>query len=136
MSKKYEITGTLKHIGDTQTFAKGFTKREFVIETQDDKYPQLVKLEVTKERCAELDDCEIGDTMEVQFDIRGNEYNGKYYVNLACWKLQGQGEEGAEPRAAQRGAPAARSAAPSRQSEPTAADLRNESDFDDDDVPF
>ena len=88
MSKKYEITGTLKHIGETQTFAKGFTKREFVIETGDDKYPQLVKLEVTKERCAELDDCEIGDTMEVQFDIRGNEYNGKYYVNLQAWKFE------------------------------------------------
>ena len=88
MSKKYEITGTLKHIGETQTFAKGFTKREFVIGTRDDKYPQLVKLEVTKERCAELDDCEIGDTMEVQFDIRGNEYNGKYYVNLQAWKFE------------------------------------------------
>jgi len=103
MSKKYTIEGTLKHIGETQTFASGFTKREFVIETGDDKYPQLVKLEVSKERCKELDQCQVGDMMEVQFDIRGNEYNGKYYVNLQAWKFE---NTPVEPRQKQASAPA------------------------------
>jgi hypothetical protein len=132
----YEAKGSMKWIGDTQTFASGFTKREFVITTQHDKYPQDIKFEIVKDKCPILDQFAVGSDVTVFFDIRGNEYNGKYFVNLACWKLQAGSEDGAEPRAAQRSAPASRGTAPTRQSEPTAADLRNESDFDDDDVPF
>jgi single-strand DNA-binding protein len=132
----YEAKGSMKWIGDTQTFASGFTKREFVITTQHDKYPQDIKFEIVKDKCPILDQFAVGSDVTVFFDIRGNEYNGKYFVNLACWKLQAGSEDGAEPRAAQRSAPASRGTAPARQSEPTAADLRNESDFDDDDVPF
>ncbi len=132
----YEAKGSMKWIGETQTFASGFTKREFVITTQHDKYPQDIKFEIVKDKCPLLDEFPVGSDVTVFFDIRGNEYNGKYYVNLACWKLQNAGDAGTEPRPSQRSAPSARSTAPSRQSEPTAADLRNESDFDDDDVPF
>lgn len=132
----YEAKGNMKWIGDTQTFASGFTKREFVVTTQHDKYPQDIKFEIVKDKCSLLDQFSVGSDVTVFFDIRGNEYNGKYYVNLACWKLQGAGEEGNEPRSAPRSATASRGTAPARQSEPTAADLRNESDFDDDDVPF
>jgi single-strand DNA-binding protein len=132
----YEAKGSMKWIGETQTFASGFTKREFVITTQHDKYPQDIKFEIVKDKCPILDQFAVGSDVTVFFDIRGNEYNGKYFVNLACWKLQAGSEDGAEPRAAQRSAPASRGTAPARQSEPTAADLRNESDFDDDDVPF
>ena len=123
MSKKYEITGTLKHIGETQSFASGFKKREFVIETGDDKYPQLVKLEVSKERCKELDECSIGDTMDVQFDIRGNEYNGKYYVNLQAWKF-----ENTPSQQSQKQSPQQRESAPAP-APSSAAD-------DDSDIPF
>ena len=30
----------------------------------------------------------VGDRIEVKFNIRGNEYNGKYYVNLQSWYVQ------------------------------------------------
>jgi hypothetical protein len=130
----YEAKGNIKWIGDTQSFPSGFSKREFVVTTQHDKYPQDIKFEVVKDKCAMLDEYSIGSEVTVSFDIRGNEYNGKYYVNLACWKLQsGSGGDGG-PRTERRA-----SAAPARRgatSEPTAEELRNESDFDDDDVPF
>lgn len=126
----YEAKGSMKWIGDTQSFASGFTKREFVITTAHDKYPQDIKFEVVKDKCPILDQFAVGTEVTVSFDIRGNEYNGKYYVNLACWKLQG-GDAAGSDRSMEKRAPAARGNA-----EPTAADLRNESDFDDDDVPF
>lgn len=124
----YEAKGSIKWIGDIQTFPSGFTKREFVLTTAHDKYPQDLKFETVKDKCAMLDDFETGQAVTVNFDIRGNEYNGKYFVNLSCWKLQ-QGDEGAP--AASRGAPAA---APQPADEPSAADLRDDDDFDD--VPF
>ena len=88
----YETAGKLKWIGTTQSFASGFTKREFVVTTAADKYPQDLKFEVVKDKCPLLDPFELGQDVQVSFDIRGNEYNGKYFVNLACWKIQAGGE--------------------------------------------
>ncbi len=84
----YEAQGTIKIISDTQTFGSGFTKREFVITTGDSKWPQDIKFEIVKDKCALLDQFSTGQAVSVSFDIRGNEYNGKYYVNLNCWKIQ------------------------------------------------
>ena len=123
----YEASGTIKLINDTQTFPSGFTKREFVVTTAHDKYPQDLKFEVVKDRCAMLDGFEAGQEVQVNFDIRGNEYNGKYFVNLSCWKIQaaeGAGGGSSPPR--KTSAPAA---------EPDLADIRNDDDFDDE-VPF
>lgn len=87
----FEITGKIKVIFDTQTFASGFAKREFVITTEHDKFPQDLKFEVVKDKCAVLDGYQIGQPVTVNFDVRGNEFNGKYYVNLSCWKIQSNG---------------------------------------------
>jgi hypothetical protein len=125
----YEAAGKLKWIGETQSFPSGFTKREFVVTTAHDKYPQDLKFEVVKDKCSALDPYELGQEVQVSFDIRGNEYNGKYFVNLACWKLQGAGTSAGSPH--EKSSSSATSSA-----EPSLADLRNDGDFDDDDVPF
>jgi hypothetical protein len=124
----YESSGKLKWIGTTQSFASGFTKREFVVTTAHDKYPQDLKFEVVKDKCSLLDNFEIDQEVQVSFDIRGNEYNGKYYVNLACWKLQAAG--GAPPVV-----PRAKGNPSPSVAEPDLADLRNSDDFDDE-PPF
>ena len=89
----YELTGTVKSIMDQQTFPSGFTKREFVV-TSEDRYPQDIKFECVKERCALLDKVSDGDRVTVAFDIRGNAYNDRYYVNLAAWKIEPAGAAG------------------------------------------
>jgi hypothetical protein len=118
----------LKWIGSTQSFPSGFSKREFVVTTAADKYPQDLKFEVVKDKCPVLDEYEIGQDVQVNFDIRGNEYNGKYYVNLACWKLQAAGAS--SPSSSKK------SATPSSSGgEPSLQDLRDDGDFDDE-PPF
>jgi hypothetical protein len=125
----YETSGKIKMIGEVQSFASGFTKREFVVTTAADKYPQDIKFDVVKDKCAMLDSFKPGDDVQVNFDIRGREYNGKYFVDLSCWKLQAA--DGAEParspQAASRGQAASNE-------EPKMNELRDEDDFDD--VPF
>lgn len=81
-----ELTGKVKVIMDQQTFDSGFTKREFVVTTQE-QYPQDIKLECIKDKCSLLDSLNPGDEVKVQFNLRGNEYQGKYYVNLQAWKV-------------------------------------------------
>lgn len=82
-----KINGRIKVINDLQTWDSGFSKREFVITTQE-QYPQDVKFEAIKDKAAILDTLNIGEDVEVSFNVRGNEYNGKYYVNLQAWKIQ------------------------------------------------
>ncbi len=89
-----QITGVIKLINPTQTFDSGFQKREFVVTTKE-QYPQDIKLEVVKEKCAVLDGYKVGQSVVVDLNIRGNEYQGKYYVSLQAWKIAASG--GDEP---------------------------------------
>ncbi len=81
-----EIKGTIKVIMETVKYDSGFYKREFVL-TTDGKYPQDIKFQAVKEKADALDDFEPGDDVAVSFDLRGNEYKERYYVDLNAWKL-------------------------------------------------
>ena len=83
----FKTRGRIIAIDEPQTFASGFTKREFVICVPEGKYPQDIKFEMHKERADVLADFNKGDEVTVGFNLRGNEYNGKYYVNLVAWKV-------------------------------------------------
>ena len=85
-----KLIGKVKLILDLQSWDSGFTKREFVI-TTNEQYPQDVKLECIKDKTSLLDGLSEGDDVEVSFNVRGNEYNGKYYVNLQAWRLTKSG---------------------------------------------
>lgn len=128
MAKSFEIEGTVKVISEVQTFASGFTKREFVVEVEDGNYPQSIKFECVKDKTSLTDGLSEGDAVKVNFDIRGNEYNGKYYVNLNAWKVEKAGGASASPASSGYGA----DDAPSHLSEPP-ADYGRESE---DDIPF
>lgn len=102
MAQTFELEGTLKHLFDTQTFASGFAKREFVVEVPDGKFPQMIKFECVKDKIAMLDGVRIGDQVKVAFDIRGSEYKERFYVNLNAWKIAktsgGGGDDDSGPR--------------------------------------
>ena len=83
----YETTGAIKLINDIQTFSSGFEKREFVI-TTDEKYPQDIKLELIKDDVVKTDQFKVGDNVKVSWNLRGNEYNEKFYVNLQAWRIE------------------------------------------------
>ncbi len=84
----YELTGTIKLIREPQTFASGFTKREVVVTSEEGRFPQDILFECVKEKTALLDNVREGDRVKVSFDIRGREYNGRYFNNLSVWKLE------------------------------------------------
>ncbi len=84
----YELTGKVKLIQDLQTFNSGFTKREMVVTVEEGKYPQDINVEFVQDKVSLLDAVQIGQTITVTFDIRGREYNGRYFNNLVGWKVQ------------------------------------------------
>lgn len=113
-----ELNGKLKVLFDTQTFPSGFTKREFVITTEE-QYPQDVKFELVKDKTSMIDKFRVGDQLKVSFNVRGNEYQGKYFVSLQAWRIENIGAAAApsipaplDPMAAQPRATAPAPAAP------------------------
>ena len=61
------------------------------MEVSDGAYPQRIKMELTQDKCQLLDSYNEGDKIKVAFNIRGSEWQGKYFVNLQAWKIDGQG---------------------------------------------
>jgi hypothetical protein len=91
-----EIVGTITHKMEAVSFASGFTKREFVVTTEE-RYPQPIKLEVVKDKCALLDKFSEGERVSVSFNLRGNEHNGRFFVNLVAWRIASFRSEAAAP---------------------------------------
>ena len=86
MSELKQI-GKIKLIGDVQQFDSGFKKVEFVV-TSDGEYPQDIKFEIVQDKVDNfLKFNDVGQKVEVSFNIRGNEYQGKHYVSLQAWKV-------------------------------------------------
>ena len=86
----YELTGKIKIIQEEQTFDSGFSKREMVVTVEDGNYPQDINLEFVKGKAKLLDDLQPGQQVTVTFDIRGREYNGRYFNNLQGWKVSSE----------------------------------------------
>jgi len=83
----YTIEGKVVVVTETTQITEKFAKREIVIET-DDKYPQQVMLEFSQDKCSLLDECKLGDLVQIGFNIRGREWNGKYFTRLEGWNIK------------------------------------------------
>jgi len=88
-----EIKGKIKKISETVQISERFRKREFVIEyANNPDYPQPLQFEMVQDRCELLDPFEVGQDVEVFFDLRGREWTNpqgevKYFNSLQAWKL-------------------------------------------------
>jgi hypothetical protein len=84
----YDLTGTVKLVQDARTISDKFTVREFVVTVDDGKYPQDIVLQFVNDKVGMLDNVQSGQEVTVSFDIRGREYNGRYFNNLNAWKIE------------------------------------------------
>jgi hypothetical protein len=87
-----EIRGTITHIGETETLGqKGFTKRVVAVQT-DEKFPQEVAVELTKDKCQLADTMQVGDSFSASCNIKGRRWQGpnglKFFVSLEAWKVE------------------------------------------------
>ena len=108
----YEMKGTVKRLYDVwKSETSEFYKREFVITTAE-QYPSDVKFSALKEKSDQLNSIAVGDRVNVKFDVKGREYNDRYYVDLNAWRIEKMDAEGGAPAGGQ-GEPAAAVAGPS-----------------------
>lgn len=83
-----EILGKIIVIGATETIgAKEFKKRLLVLKTEE-QYPQSIPVEFTQDKTTVLNNFAIGDLVKVGINLRGSEWQGKYYANIQGWKIE------------------------------------------------
>ncbi len=101
MSKSFEAQGLIHSMGETTAYgSNGFTKREFVIkmtgEGENAQYPNYIALELIKDKCAVLDQYQIGDEINVHFNLSGRLWQGqgkpeKCFTSLQAWRIERAG---------------------------------------------
>jgi hypothetical protein len=85
----YDITGTLVKKYETETKGESFRVRDFVIKANDGgQYDNFVKFQCTQDRTALVDDINEGDEIKVHFDLRGRQWQDKYFTNLNAWRVE------------------------------------------------
>lgn len=84
----FEITGKLHKKFDIESKSASFQAREFVILIEEGNYPQYIKFQLTQDRCNLVDNVDQNETIKIWFDLRGREWNEKYFTNLNAWKIE------------------------------------------------
>jgi hypothetical protein len=82
-----KIHGTVTKLLEPQTgeSAKGsWTKQEFILETENDKYPKSVCIEIWGDK---VEPPQVGDVVICSINVESREYNGRYYTNVRAWKI-------------------------------------------------
>lgn len=122
----FEVTGKLIKKFETENKTESFRAREFVIEVESGQYPQFVKFQCVQDRTSIVDDVNEGDQIKVHFDLRGREWQGKYFTNLNAWRVESE-----SPATGATAAPAAESFNDFPSATDTAGEVKA-----DDDLPF
>jgi hypothetical protein len=85
-----KITGTVQELLQPQS-GEGksgtWTKQEFILQTDDDKYPESICIEIWGDK---VETPEVDDKVTVSFNIESREYNGRWYTNVRAWKIESE----------------------------------------------
>lgn len=129
-----EIKAKLLEKYDTAQVSGSFRKREFVVEyAENPQYPEFVKFELIQDKCDLLDAYNVGQEINVAFNLKGRKWTNPqgqvvYFNSLQAWRLSAAND------VAPNSAPPAQDNGGESLSEPEW--LNNSSDSDADDLPF
>ena len=87
-----QVAGKLVVINATQVVSDKFSKRTFVVETND-KFPQEIELQLTQDKCDLIDAYNLGDSINASYNLRGKKWidaqgNPKWFNSLEAWKIE------------------------------------------------
>ncbi len=90
----FQTKGKLHVKYDTQQVTEKFKKREFVLEIQENQYPEYIKFQLVQDKCSLLDKYQQGEIINVHFNLKGKPFQSKtgemvYYTNLDVWRIDG-----------------------------------------------
>lgn len=123
-----KVSGKVHFIDETKTFGQnGFRKRVVVLEQDNGRFTNYVPIEFIQDSCDSVDSLKVGDEAEITFQLSGRKWQRdaasevKYFLNAQANSFKVIGSEAPAPTDDD-GAPM--------------FDPSNESDFNEDNVPF
>ena len=93
MTLSFRVRGYLYKKDDIQNISEGFKKRVFVLEIYDNPiYKDYLMFDLIQEKCSFIDGFNLGDSLLVDFNIKGREYKKegdkpKYFITLQAWRI-------------------------------------------------
>ena len=88
-----EIKGKLIEKFNTANVTATFKKREFVVEyAENPQYPEFIKFELIQDKCDQLDSFNVGQELNISFNLKGRKWTDpqgvvKYFNSLQAWKI-------------------------------------------------
>ena len=130
------VKGKIIEKFDTQNVSQTFRKREFVLEyAENPQYPEFVKFELIQANCDKLDGFQVGQEVDVSFNLKGRKWTDpkgevKYFNSLQAWRLERVNDVAPGPGAPPESAP------PADDMNPPEWLTNNPAPSVDDDLPF
>ncbi len=88
------VSGEVFEVFPINKVTDKFMKREFVVKTtENEEYPEYLKLEVIQDKCNHLDYISKGDKVDVSINLKGRPWNNpktqvtSYFNTLQAWKI-------------------------------------------------
>lgn len=81
-----KVTHILKPQSGTSKAGKDWNKQDFVIETND-QYPKSVCFTLFGDKTDLISKVEVGNDVDVSFNLESKEYNGRWFANVNAWKV-------------------------------------------------
>lgn len=85
----------------TQRVSDTFQKREFVVEfAENPQYPEYLKFELIQANCEQLEKYNVGDEINISFNLKGRKWTDKngqvvYFNSLQAWRIDKAGNNAA-----------------------------------------
>lgn len=123
-----EIRGHVHEVGQIQQVTESFKKRDLVVSyAENPQFVEYLSFQATQDRVNIFDNLNVGDEVEVSFNLRGRPWTNKegvtkYFNSLVAWRVT-------------KLANTAAAFAPSYNNMPAPVDISS-SGADDDDLPF
>ena len=103
----------------TGTGKNGEWKKQDIIVETDATYPKKICVSIWGDKIAG-NQLQIGNSLNISFDVESREYNGRWYTDVKAWKIEPAGSTTAGPAS----------------STPKEEDFHNTSFTSDEDLPF
>lgn len=88
---KVIAVGNVKKGSSKKEEGKEWESQQFVVEEDAERYPEHWVLEIFGHDDIERFDVHVGDVVEVSYDARSSEKDGRYYPSNCPWKVEKAG---------------------------------------------
>ena len=88
-----EVKGFVHEIGETQQVTDSFKKRDLILAyAENPQFVEYIRFEATQDNCDKFNSLNVGDEVELSFNLRGRPWTNKdgvttYFNSLVAWKV-------------------------------------------------